>query len=42
VLGEATGAVPLLAGSGGTWFVEGSFPEVDGAVVARTVGKMLP
>ena len=39
-LGEATGATPRLAGSGGTWFVEGAFPDlaVDGvaAVVART------
>jgi 4-diphosphocytidyl-2-C-methyl-D-erythritol kinase len=39
-LGEATGAVPRLAGSGGTWFVAGAFPDVvvDGvaAVVART------
>jgi 4-diphosphocytidyl-2-C-methyl-D-erythritol kinase len=39
-LGEATGAVPRLAGSGGTWFVEGAFPGVvvDGVagVVART------
>lgn len=25
-LGEATGRAPRLAGSGGTWFVEGSFP----------------
>jgi 4-diphosphocytidyl-2-C-methyl-D-erythritol kinase len=35
-LGEATGLTPVLAGSGGTWFVEGAFPEVAGAVVART------
>ena len=28
-------AVPVLAGSGSTWFVEGSFPG-DGRVVART------
>ena len=35
-LGEATGAVPVLAGSGGTWFVDGEFPG-DGRVVARTV-----
>jgi hypothetical protein len=26
----------VLAGSGSTWFVEGAFPEVDGAVIART------
>jgi 4-diphosphocytidyl-2-C-methyl-D-erythritol kinase len=36
-LGEATGETPVLAGSGGTWFVEGEFPAVPGAVVARTV-----
>lgn len=35
-LGDATGRVPTLAGSGGTWFVEGAFPEVPGAVVTRT------
>ncbi|HUR17386.1 MAG TPA: 4-(cytidine 5'-diphospho)-2-C-methyl-D-erythritol kinase [Acidimicrobiales bacterium] len=35
-LGDATGLTPRLAGSGGTWFVEGSHPEVDGAVVTRT------
>jgi 4-diphosphocytidyl-2-C-methyl-D-erythritol kinase len=39
--GEATGATPVLAGSGATWFVEGAFPEVQipgaKAVVARTV-----
>ncbi len=35
-LGNATGAVPVLAGSGGTWFVEGDHPHVPGAVVART------
>ena len=36
-LGDATGAVPRLAGSGGTWFVEGAFPGVlPGVVVART------
>jgi 4-diphosphocytidyl-2-C-methyl-D-erythritol kinase len=36
-LGEATGETPVLAGSGGTWFVEGEFAGVPGAVVARTV-----
>lgn len=36
-LGDATGSTPALAGSGGTWFVRGSFPEVEGAVVARVV-----
>jgi 4-diphosphocytidyl-2-C-methyl-D-erythritol kinase len=35
-LGEATGLTPALAGSGGTWFVEGSFPQVPGAIVTRT------
>ena len=35
-LGDATGRVPVLAGSGGTWFVEGEFPDVPGAVVTRT------
>ena len=31
-LGEATGQTPVLAGSGGTWFVEGAF-EGEGLVV---------
>jgi 4-diphosphocytidyl-2-C-methyl-D-erythritol kinase len=35
-LGDATGRTPVLAGSGGTWFVEGSFPDVTGALVSRT------
>ena len=35
-LADATGLEPALAGSGGTWFVEGAFPDVPGAVVART------
>jgi 4-diphosphocytidyl-2-C-methyl-D-erythritol kinase len=35
-LGEATGRTPRLAGSGSTWFVEGAFPDVVGAVVTRT------
>jgi 4-diphosphocytidyl-2-C-methyl-D-erythritol kinase len=35
-LGEATGAVPRLAGSGSTWFVDGGFPG-DGRVVVQTV-----
>jgi 4-diphosphocytidyl-2-C-methyl-D-erythritol kinase len=34
-LAEATGRTPVLAGSGSTWFVEGSFPG-DGRVVTRT------
>ena len=29
-LGEATGAAPVLAGSGSTWFVEGSRPDLVG------------
>lgn len=32
---QATGLQPALAGSGGTWFVEGEYPDVPGAVVAR-------
>ena len=36
-LGDATGATPVLAGSGSTWFVEGAHPHVDGAVVVTTV-----
>lgn len=35
-LGDATGLTPTLAGSGGTWFVEGDFP-ADGHIVVRTV-----
>jgi 4-diphosphocytidyl-2-C-methyl-D-erythritol kinase len=35
-LGDATGQMPVLAGSGSTWFVEGSFPG-DGRVMARTL-----
>ena len=35
-LGNATGNTPRLAGSGSTWFVEGGFPDVEGAVVTRT------
>jgi 4-diphosphocytidyl-2-C-methyl-D-erythritol kinase len=34
-LGEATGQQPVLAGSGGTWFVEGSFPGA-GRILTRT------
>lgn len=33
-LGNATGQVPVLAGSGGTWFVDGAYPG-DGRVVVR-------
>jgi len=36
-LGEATGRTPVLAGSGSTWWVPGSYADVPGAVVARTV-----
>jgi len=35
-LGNATGQAPALAGSGSTWFVEGSYPDVAGAVVVDT------
>lgn len=35
-LGHATGQTPSLAGSGGTWFVEGAFPDVPGVLVTRT------
>jgi 4-diphosphocytidyl-2-C-methyl-D-erythritol kinase len=37
-LHEATGAVPMLAGSGSTWFVEGDFPGVGRRVVHTTRG----
>ena len=33
-LGEATGVTPRLAGSGSTWFVEGSFPQKGHHVVS--------
>jgi 4-diphosphocytidyl-2-C-methyl-D-erythritol kinase len=33
---NASGQSPRLAGSGSTWFVEGAFPDVEGAVVTRT------
>ena len=36
-LGDATGQTPILAGSGATWFVPGSFPGA-GRRVVRTVG----
>jgi 4-diphosphocytidyl-2-C-methyl-D-erythritol kinase len=35
-LGDATGQVPVLAGSGSTWFVDGAYPE------AGTVVRTLP
>jgi 4-diphosphocytidyl-2-C-methyl-D-erythritol kinase len=40
-LGEATGKVPVLAGSGSTWFVDGDHPG-DGRVVVRTTGVAAP
>ena len=36
-LARVSGRRPQLAGSGGTWFVEGEFPG-EGRIVARTVG----
>ena len=38
-LGEATGEVPRLAGSGGAWFVEGAFPGGDRLVVKTEAGE---
>jgi 4-diphosphocytidyl-2-C-methyl-D-erythritol kinase len=35
-LGEATGEIPRLAGSGSTWFVEGPFPGEGRMVVTAT------
>jgi hypothetical protein len=32
-LGEATGEQPLLAGSGGTWYVPGAYPGAGRRVV---------
>lgn len=40
-LAEATGQVPVLAGSGSTWFVEGEHPGRD-RVVVRSVKRYLP
>ena len=43
-LGEATGLVPRLAGSGGTWFVDGAFPDCrvpGGSVVVAGVSPPL-
>lgn len=37
-LEEASGSVPMLAGSGSTWFVEGSFPGEGRRVVRTTEG----
>ncbi len=36
-LARTTGEVPRLAGSGGTWFVDGAFPGAD-RIVVRTAG----
>lgn len=41
-LGRATGRRPRLAGSGGTWFVDGAHPQVPGAVVVRTTPASAP
>lgn len=38
LLGEHTGRVPVLAGSGSTWFVEGSFPGAGFVVVSSLPG----
>lgn len=38
-LGNATGQTPILAGSGATWFVPGSFPGI-GRMVVRTFGGL--
>ncbi len=38
-LAAATGAVPRLAGSGSTWFVEGAFPGEDRLVARTTPGR---
>lgn len=37
-LGDATGVVPILAGSGSTWFVSGAFP--DAGTVVRTTAPL--
>ncbi len=39
-LGQATGEVPVLAGSGSTWFVPGAHPAPD-RIVVRTVSSSL-
>jgi 4-diphosphocytidyl-2-C-methyl-D-erythritol kinase len=36
-LGDATGVTPVLAGSGATWFVPGSFPELAPALAPAVV-----
>src|SRR5205807_1656213 len=35
--GDATGVAPVLAGSGSTWFVEGSFPGLEARLAPATV-----
>jgi len=37
-LGSATGRIPVLAGSGSTWFVEGDYPG-EGRIVTRTIPR---
>ena len=37
-LGDATGLAPVLAGSGGTWFVPGAHPEAGRVVTATAYG----
>ncbi len=41
-LGEASGEVPRLAGSGGTWFVAGAYPGEDRIVVRTTRPELGP
>lgn len=40
-LGDATGEVPVLAGSGSTWFVPGAYPG-DGRIVVHTLEPFGP
>jgi 4-diphosphocytidyl-2-C-methyl-D-erythritol kinase len=40
-LGDSTGATPMLAGSGATWFVAGAYPG-DGRVVVRVARPPAP
>jgi 4-diphosphocytidyl-2-C-methyl-D-erythritol kinase len=40
-LGNATGVQPRLAGSGGTWFVPGSWPDIDVGGVTTMVVRTL-
>jgi 4-diphosphocytidyl-2-C-methyl-D-erythritol kinase len=41
-LGDATGAVPVLAGSGATWFVAGAFPDAGRVVHATPATPVEP